>query len=104
MRKRPMMSLRPGLERFDEKRLLSAGPSTVHAASHNPGAGGLVHHPADRQAAPAAEFTIFRITDPKFPDSVRLVPPFQQVLVQSAQPVPGQVYNILSIAVKNGTA
>ncbi len=32
------------------------------------------------------------------------MPPFQQVLVQHTQPVPGQVYNVLYVAVKNGTA
>jgi hypothetical protein len=32
------------------------------------------------------------------------VPPFGQVLVQTAQPVPGQTYNVLQIAVRNGTA
>jgi hypothetical protein len=105
MRKRPVMRLRPGLERLGEKRLPSAGPSTAHAALHEAGAGGPVHpQSADGQAAPAAGLTLFRITNPKFPDTVNLVPPFQQVLVQSTRPVPGQVYNVLSLAVKNGTA
>jgi hypothetical protein len=33
-----------------------------------------------------------------------LRPPFAQVLVQSQQPVAGQVYNILFVVVRNGTA
>ncbi|MGO9916875.1 MAG: hypothetical protein ACLQIB_19520 [Isosphaeraceae bacterium] len=53
-------------------------------------------------ATPTA-FLGFRITNPT-KHKVKLFPPFDQVLVQSAQPVPGQVYNVLSIAVKNGTA
>ena len=47
-------------------------------------------------------FLAYRITNPKTP--VNLNPPFQQVLVQHTQPVPGQVYNVLYIAVKNGTS
>jgi hypothetical protein len=35
---------------------------------------------------------------------VGLAPPFDQVLVQARQPIPGQVYNILYIAVRNATA
>jgi hypothetical protein len=49
-------------------------------------------------------FLVFRITNPSHQLPVNLVPPFQHVLVQSRQPAPGQVYNILSVAVKNGTA
>jgi hypothetical protein len=48
-------------------------------------------------------FLAFRITNPKI-YKVNLTPPFDQVLVQSEQPVAGQVYNVLYIAVKNGTA
>ena len=33
-----------------------------------------------------------------------MIPPFTQVLVQSQQPVPGQVYNVLFVVVRNGTA
>ncbi len=47
---------------------------------------------------------MFRITNPSSLIPVNLVPPFQHVLVQHHQPVPGQVYNILYVAVKNGTA
>ncbi len=44
----------------------------------------------------------FRITQGR-PYPVRLKPPFQQVLVQSSKPVPGRIYNICYVAVKNGT-
>ena len=47
---------------------------------------------------------MFRITNTPWQTPVNLVPPFQQVLVQSAQPVPGQEYNVLYVVVKNGTA
>ena len=48
-------------------------------------------------------YLAYRVTNPtSYP--LDLVPPFQQVLVQKAQPVPGKVYNILYVAVKNGTA
>ena len=46
---------------------------------------------------------MFRITNTTY-RPVHLVPPFQQVLVQHTQPVPGRVYNVLFVAVKNGTA
>src|SRR5262245_10791968 len=48
--------------------------------------------PSDsRQAARPQKYTLFRITNPT-PFNTRLVPPFQQVLVQSRQPIPGQIY------------
>jgi hypothetical protein len=56
------------------------------------------------RASSNSGFTIFRITNTAFPLSVHLNPPFQQVLVQSRQPVTGRVYNVLSLAVRNGTA
>ncbi len=49
-------------------------------------------------------FLVYRITNPT-PFNNKLTPPFSgHVLVQSAQPVPGQVYNVLYVAVRNGTA
>jgi hypothetical protein len=50
--------------------------------------------------APGGGYLAFRVTQVPY----KLVPPFQQVLVQSAQPVPGQVYNVNYVALKNGTA
>ncbi len=49
-------------------------------------------------------FLAFRVTNTSSQTPYALIPPFQQVLVQAVQPVPGQVYNVLQIAVKNGTA
>ncbi|MGC1723061.1 MAG: hypothetical protein WA746_29130, partial [Isosphaeraceae bacterium] len=98
MRQRSTMRFRPGLEQFEEKQLLSAGSLTTHAG---PQAKDL-----RRQPAPPGAFgyLAFRVTNTPWQLTYKLVPPFQQVLVQSGQPVPGQVYNVLSIAVKNGTA
>ncbi len=47
-------------------------------------------------------FIGYRITNPNM-HKVNLKPPFGQVLVQTLQPVPGQVYNIMYVAVKNST-
>ena len=35
---------------------------------------------------------------------MNLTPPFNQVLVQNLQPVPGHVYSVLYVAARNGTA
>jgi hypothetical protein len=126
MRRRPITRFRPCIERFEDKRLLSVTASTIAAAQlkvHSAGpAGRFAQTPglatADSPTIRAAriaqaariqrkslvnKFLGFRITIPKmFP--VNLIPPFQQVLVQSAKPVPGRVYNILYVVVKNGTA
>jgi hypothetical protein len=48
-------------------------------------------------------YLVYRITNPNRFNN-KLVPPFSHVLVQSAQPVAGQVYNVLYVAVRNGTA
>ena len=98
MRQRSTMKFRPGLEQFEEKLLLSAGSLTTHAGPQT--------KDLRRQPEPAGAFgyLAFRVTNTPWQTPYKLVPPFQQVLVQSRQPVPGQVYNVLSIAVKNGTA
>ncbi len=48
-------------------------------------------------------YAVYRITNPN-PYNDRLVPPFPHVNVQVRPPVPGQVYNVLYVAVRNGTA
>jgi hypothetical protein len=42
------------------------------------------------------------VTNPT-PFNALLIPPFKQVLVQSRAPVPGQLYNVLFVSVRNGT-
>jgi hypothetical protein len=49
-------------------------------------------------------FLAFRVTNTPWQTPYPLIPPFQQVLVQTTQPVPGQTYNVLQIALKNGTS
>jgi hypothetical protein len=101
MRQRSTMRFCPGLEQFEERQLLSAGSLTTHAGPQT--------KDLRRQPAPPGAFgyLAWRVTQKPYTVTQKpyaLVPPFQQVLVQSRQPVPGQVYNVLSIAVKNGTA
>lgn len=69
--------------------------SSIHGAA---GDGNGAHTPL------SPGFLAFRITNPSAQLPVNLVPPFQHVLVQKRQPVPGQVYNVNFVAVKNGTA
>jgi hypothetical protein len=100
MFRRTDREFRPAVERIEVKYLLSAGLGAAHAASFAVQRG--------TPALPAAEtrhdeFTLSRITNTKYPYTVDLKPPFQQVLVQAAQPVPGQVYNILELSVRNET-
>jgi hypothetical protein len=97
------VKFRPGLERFEPKQ--------------TPSAAGLPHHPGDSNSpltndSPqtkavdtnlAGGFQFERITQPSNGSS-KLIPPFQQVRVQTVQPVSGQIYNILSVSVRNSTA
>jgi hypothetical protein len=98
MRQRSTMRFRPGLEQFEEKQLLSAGSLTTHAGPET--------KDLRRQPEPAGAFgyLAFRVTNTPWQTPYKLVPPFQQVLVQSGQPVPGQVYNVNDVTVKNGTS
>ena len=102
MRRRRTRSFRPDLERFEEKLLLSGRAAAVHAVGAHPAAksGGAA---PDTVPSKTTGYIAYRTTQPTF-RLVHLVPPFQQVLVQKLQPVPGRVYNILFVAVMNGTA
>jgi hypothetical protein len=99
MSRRRIVSFRPCLERVEPRQLLSAGASS--AASSTPpsrvqGAAVGKHPPV----APGGGYLAFRNTQKGY----KLVPPFAHVLVQSAQPVPGETYNVLFVFLKNGTA
>jgi hypothetical protein len=111
-----MQRYRPRLERFEEKQLLTASPHAAHGMLA--GASHLVHAPipnvsadhapsspvpAAHTAGPGTALTLFRITNPS-PMRLALIPPFNQVLVQPHPPVPGEMYNVLYVAVRNGTA
>jgi hypothetical protein len=95
MRQRPALCFRPDLERFEQKCLLSSNALPGHSEH-----AALIRPAASVSSAPG--YTLFRITNPE-PNAVVLKPPFQQLLVQTKPPVPGQVYNLLSVAVMNGT-
>jgi hypothetical protein len=106
MSQRPIIKYCPGLERFEERQLLSAGSSFLHSADP-PGVLGTVRDVRNNRAAPThppvapgGGYLAFRVTQ----KSYTLIPPFQQVLVQTNQPVPGQVYNVNYVALKNQTA
>ncbi len=111
---------RPTLERFEARELPSASPLAAYPINHRnilvqerhphpflthhqeSAATLALHGGSPRTSAPAG-YLIYRITNP-INFNVGLRPPFGQVLVQHRQPIPGQVYNVLYVAVKNGTA
>lgn len=106
MPRRPMTAFHPHVERFESRQLLSAGlaGTTGQADARAAAAGPAAIDNAQAAARPLAkQFLVYRITNPTY-RLVHLKPPFQQVLVQKIQPVPGRVYNILFVAVQNNTA
>jgi hypothetical protein len=112
MRRRTNLTYRPELERFEARQLLSvasvtsASSTKEHAEATALAKGHVEAARTDhRQPAPVGTYgyLAFRVTNTPYQTPYSLIPPFQQVLVQSQQPVPGKVYNICSIAVKNGT-
>jgi hypothetical protein len=72
---------------------------TPHAAGSQVAGGGTVTALAKK---PNFGFLVYRLVNPTPATSI-LKPPFGHVLVQATQPVPGQHYNILQVAVKNAT-
>ncbi len=116
MRRRSITTFRPALERFEAKQLLSAGavtprtakPSNVHSLASDIAGSQAVSALAGRHRQPhtpgAFGYLAFRVTNTPWQTPYKLVPPFQQVLVQGKKPVPGQVYNVTFVTVKNGTA
>jgi len=121
---RAIVKYRPGLESLELKRLpsgLAPAPPGAEAMARRQslqarverlqGARGVeapaptddVPDAGPQSARPTEGYLVYRITNPNRFNNV-LKPPFQQVLVQREQPVPGQTYNILSVVVRNGTA
>jgi hypothetical protein len=93
MRQRAVRDFRPCLDHLEARQLLSSGAQTSRAAIT----------PESSQGNAGTGFLAYRITNPNRFNN-KLIPPFPQVLVQSAQPIPGQVYNVLFVSVRNGTA
>jgi hypothetical protein len=130
VRRRSTVRFGPGLEQFEAKQLLGAGSLTTHVVNTKDGSRPVALRPADtagaheaagdmaaadagprandhrRRPAPvgAYGFLVFRVTNTPFQTPYKLIPPFQQVMVQGRKPVPGQVYNVTDVTVKNGTA
>jgi hypothetical protein len=132
MRKRRKTWFRPGLEPLEPKQTpsatvaaasaahLAAGRAALHAAPqpHKPPQVKAVPHPrALKQAAAATAaagkvsasaikakfgYLVYRLVNPT-PSTGTFTPPFGHVLVQARQPIPGQWYNILWVAVRNNS-
>jgi hypothetical protein len=96
----------PALERLERKELPStsalAAPVAHHLSALTTSSAAATDVESSSNGLPT-RFLAYRITLPSYPDTVNLNPPFQHVLVQNRQPIPGQVYNVLQVAVKNGT-
>lgn len=92
MSKRRITRFRPGIERLEAKLPLSSPGSTL-----------LAHGAISPDAVkPLHGYLVYRITNPnRYNNHVN--PPFGQVLVQAAQPVPGQQYNVMWMIMRNGT-
>jgi hypothetical protein len=118
----------PTLERLEAKRLLSGDGAAASAReSLDPAAQRQAEIRAERHAAAEARaatrqthrqageststlahkplhgFLLYRITNPNIHNN-HFSGTFGQVLVQKAQPVAGQKYNILFVTIRNGTA
>jgi hypothetical protein len=119
VKRRQINHFRPGLDRLEERRVLSAGvkadflahpaalatpgpPEPASTAKAAPAKSPAVSAEATEKK-PNYGFLVYRITNPT-PYNNKIVGPLGQVLVQTQQPVPGQVYNVLQVAVRNGTA
>ena len=100
----PNLKFRPGLERLESIQLLTR-PGPAIDASLDPVRLG---HPGCPPAAAAPELArrlslvLSRITNPT-PTNAQLIPPFQQVRVQTVTPVIGGTYNVLFVSVRNST-
>ena len=105
MRSRPKIKFQPTVDPLEARQLLSATASLAHDASTPVHTHSLVADAAKKtHSTVPTKFLAFRVTNTPYQTPYPLIPPFNQVLVQSRQPVPGQVYNVLQIALKNGTA
>lgn len=117
MDERPTPRFRPDFDRLEEKQPLAAGAAVAplaHRAAGPPAAAPPAVHtpPAAAKAGgggikaeavqPRIGYLVYRVTNPTGAPNI-YAPPFGHVLVQDRQPVPGQYYNILLVALKNAT-
>jgi hypothetical protein len=114
---------RPGLEPLEHRRPLSAGgahlpparaqhamPGAALSSATDPSAPGSQPGAGDNSITiqanavkPNHGFLVYRLTNPNMFNN-HMQGPFGHVLVQDRQPIPGQTYNVLYVAVRNGTA
>ena len=116
MSERTDPKFRPGLEPLEVKRPLSATPAAAagaEAAAHVSAVSARAQARAQAEAAagrpisaeavkPLYGYLVFRITNPDQFNN-KLAVPTGHVMVQDRPPVPGQVYNVLSVTVRNGS-
>ena len=101
MSDRRILQFQPHFDPLEARRPLTA--SVVSAASVATAASSAEVSAAAVQPKPTTGFLVYRITNPNQYNN-KLSPPFTQIPVQTTQPVPGQVYNVLYVVVRNGTA
>lgn len=101
---RPIKKFHPGLEQFEKKQLPSGGAIASNAAALKAQRQSLTAQTDSATAHRPHSFFGFRVTNPSAAVNYELNPPFMSVLVQSNQPVPGETYNLLQVAVRNGTS
>jgi hypothetical protein len=89
---RPSSKYRPDVEPLEARRPLSAGAAAAPHAAVRPAA-----------VKPLHGYLVYRITQPNRYNNHITRPIGGHVLVQNVQPVPGQVYNVLQVTVRNGT-
>ncbi len=103
---RPINKFAPAVERLEAKQPLSGAAATAHHAAGEPASSVAAAAKVAAAAVdpkPTTGFLVYRITNPT-PYNNKLVPPFAgHVLVQTTPPIPGKTYNILQIAVRNGS-
>jgi hypothetical protein len=100
MRDRTKARYRPRLEPLEPRRPLSAGASGAAHLAPPPAGPGAIRPDAVNTGI---GYLVYRVTNPTGGPVYKLTPPFEHVLVQARQPVPGQYYNILMVVLKNNT-
>lgn len=106
MHRRPSKRARPDVEPLEPRRPLSAGAAGATSGAERTAEKAADAKPIAAQAIkPEFGYLVYRRTNPnQFNDVLNPSLIGGHVLVQATQPVPGQVYNVLSITVRNGTA
>ncbi len=103
MSRRSLRTFSPNLERLEAKQVLSSIKPAATPVQGFPTPSSLgFPFGGQNPAIPVVNISFDRVTNPKGRNAL-FDPPFGHVLVQSAQPVPGKVYNVLFLSVYNAT-